>query len=74
VVATIPEFSALTQVYSTFLLYIVALAHCEREIWLLQVLDAADFNKGPLAKLWLKHHVPHGLHGFFSPTYYGPSS
>jgi len=66
--------SALTQVCSTELLHIVALAPCEREIWLLQILDAADFNTGPVAKLWLKHHVPHGLHGFFSTTYYGPSS
>ena len=40
----------------------------------IQVLDAADFSKGPVAKLWLNHHVPHGLHGFFSPKYYGPST
>ena len=37
-----------------------------------QVLDAADIAKGPLARIWLKHHVPHGLHGCFSSTYYGP--
>ena len=39
-----------------------------------QVLDAADFDKGPVAKLWLQHHVPHGLHGYFSKMYFGPSS
>ena len=39
---------------------------------LAQVLDAADFSKGPLARLWLKHHVPHGLHGFYSEQYFGP--
>ena len=44
------------------------------ENFFVQVLDAADFSKGPVAKLWLQHHVPHGLHGFFSPTYFGPSS
>ncbi|KAK9837122.1 hypothetical protein WJX81_004609 [Elliptochloris bilobata] len=38
----------------------------------LVVLDAADFSKGPVARLWLKHHVPHGLHGFYSEQYYGP--
>jgi len=40
----------------------------------LQILDASNFSKGPVAKLWLKHHVPHGLHGFFSPKYFGPES
>ncbi|KAL3155783.1 hypothetical protein ABBQ32_012798 [Trebouxia sp. C0010 RCD-2024] len=40
----------------------------------LAILDAADFSKGPVAKIWLKNHVPHGLHGFFSPKYYGPSA
>ncbi|KAL3146000.1 hypothetical protein ABBQ38_015360 [Trebouxia sp. C0009 RCD-2024] len=39
----------------------------------LAILDAADFSKGPVAKIWLEHHVPHGLHGFFSPKYFGPS-
>ncbi|KAL0046710.1 hypothetical protein WJX82_008018 [Trebouxia sp. C0006] len=40
----------------------------------LSILDASNFSKGPVAKLWLKHHVPHGLHGFFSPKYFGPES
>ena len=43
-------------------------------IVVLQILDASNFSKGPVAKLWLKHHVPHGLHGFFSPKYFGPES
>jgi all-trans-8'-apo-beta-carotenal 15,15'-oxygenase len=29
----------------------------------LVVLDAADFSKGPVARLHLKHQLPHGLHG-----------
>ena len=29
----------------------------------LAVLDASDVSKGPVARVWLKHHVPHGLHG-----------
>lgn len=40
----------------------------------MQVLDAADFSKGPVATLWLKHHVPHGLHGFYSEGYFGPQA
>ena len=43
-------------------------------VLLFQVLDASNFSKGPVAKLWLNHHVPHGLHGFFSPKYFGPES
>ncbi|MEM7553162.1 MAG: carotenoid oxygenase family protein [Cyanobacteria bacterium P01_A01_bin.84] len=31
----------------------------------LTILDAKDFNKEPIAKLHLKHHVPYGLHGNF---------
>ena len=39
-----------------------------------QVLDAADFSKGPVATVWLKHHVPHGLHGFYADAYFGPQA
>ena len=31
------------------------------------VLDAARIDAGPVAKLWLTHHVPHGLHGCWEP-------
>lgn len=31
------------------------------------ILDACNLNKGPVAKLHLKHHVPYGLHGSFAP-------
>ncbi|MGG6296849.1 carotenoid oxygenase family protein [Leptolyngbya sp. AN02str] len=31
------------------------------------ILDAADLTRGPLARLKLKHHVPYGLHGSFTP-------
>ena len=27
------------------------------------ILDAALIEAGPVAQLWLRHHVPHGLHG-----------
>ncbi len=33
----------------------------------LAILDGADIEKGPVAKLWCKGGVPHGLHGCFSP-------
>jgi all-trans-8'-apo-beta-carotenal 15,15'-oxygenase len=32
------------------------------------ILDAAHLSKGPIARLHLKHHVPYGLHGSFTPT------
>lgn len=31
------------------------------------ILDAKDLNKGAIARLHLKHHVPYGLHGSFAP-------
>ena len=36
----------------------------------LVILDAADINKGPVARLHLKHHVPYGLHGSFTPSFF----
>lgn len=33
----------------------------------LVILDGRDLNRGPLARLHLKHHVPYGLHGSFTP-------
>lgn len=30
------------------------------------ILDAKDFNRGPIARLYLKHHIPYGLHGSFT--------
>jgi all-trans-8'-apo-beta-carotenal 15,15'-oxygenase len=35
------------------------------------ILDARDLNQGPVARLHLKHHVPYGLHGSFTPEYFG---
>jgi carotenoid cleavage dioxygenase-like enzyme len=33
----------------------------------LAILDGADVAAGPVAKIYLKHRVPHGLHGAFVP-------
>ncbi|WP_026732141.1 carotenoid oxygenase family protein [Fischerella sp. PCC 9605] len=30
------------------------------------ILDARNFNQGPIARLHLKHHIPYGLHGNFT--------
>ncbi|MBE9181649.1 carotenoid oxygenase family protein [Oculatella sp. LEGE 06141] len=35
------------------------------------ILDAADLNRGAIATLHLKHHIPYGLHGTFTPEYFG---
>lgn len=31
------------------------------------ILDGRDLNQGPVARLHLKHHVPYGLHGNWTP-------
>lgn len=31
------------------------------------ILDARDLNKGAVARLHLKHHIPYGFHGNFTP-------
>jgi all-trans-8'-apo-beta-carotenal 15,15'-oxygenase len=31
------------------------------------ILDGRDFQKGPVARLHLQHHIPYGLHGSFTP-------
>ena len=36
------------------------------------ILDAQHFGAGPIARLKLNHHVPYGLHGSFTPHYFGP--
>lgn len=48
-----------------WLLTLVYDATCDRSD--LVILDARDLNQGPVAKLHLKHHVPYGLHGTFTP-------
>ena len=30
------------------------------------ILDAQNLQKGAIAKLHLKHHIPYGLHGSFT--------
>jgi all-trans-8'-apo-beta-carotenal 15,15'-oxygenase len=36
------------------------------------ILDARDIAHGPIARLRLRHHVPFGLHGSFTPQRFGP--
>lgn len=38
------------------------------------ILDARDLNKGALARLHLRHHIPYGLHGSFTPQCFAPSN
>ncbi|MGK7913856.1 MAG: carotenoid oxygenase family protein [Synechococcus sp.] len=38
----------------------------------LLVLDAANVDRGPICRLRLTHHLVHGLHGSWCPSYYGP--
>ncbi len=40
----------------------------------LLIFAGADITPGPVARLALKHHVPYGLHGTFTPEYFGPEA
>jgi len=37
----------------------------------LVILDAANLNQDPIARLHLNYHIPYGLHGNFTPDYFG---
>ncbi|MEW5860829.1 MAG: carotenoid oxygenase family protein [Cyanobacteriota bacterium] len=37
------------------------------------ILDAAHVDRGPVARLHLKHHIPYGLHGNFTSHCFAPS-
>lgn len=38
------------------------------------ILASDQMSEGPVARLHLKHHIPYGLHGSFTPEYFGPTS
>ena len=38
----------------------------------LVILDAKDIESGPVCRLWFTHHLAHGLHGSWTPQYFGP--
>ena len=40
--------------------------HCSK----LAILDGKNLNKGPIAQLYLKHHIPYGLHGSWTDKYF----
>mmetsp|Transcript_110241 Transcript_110241/g.212448 ORF Transcript_110241/g.212448 Transcript_110241/m.212448 type:complete len:657 (+) Transcript_110241:86-2056(+) len=37
----------------------------------LAILDGDNIEAGPVCRLWLNHHVPHGLHGTYTPELFG---
>ena len=37
----------------------------------LVILDAGNFDREPIARLHLNYHIPYGLHGNFTPEYFG---
>jgi all-trans-8'-apo-beta-carotenal 15,15'-oxygenase len=51
---------------------VVLLFNAERERSQLVILDAQKIEQGPIATLYLKHHVPYGLHGTFTPQVFLP--
>lgn len=38
------------------------------------ILDARDLNRGAIARLHLKQHIPYGLHGSFTPESFTPNN
>lgn len=38
----------------------------------LVILDTENIDKGPVCRLWLNHHLAHGLHGSWCNKYYMP--
>ncbi|KAL1510135.1 hypothetical protein AB1Y20_006467 [Prymnesium parvum] len=40
----------------------------------LAILNGDDIEAGPVCRLWLRDHVPHGLHGSFTTELFGPLS
>jgi all-trans-8'-apo-beta-carotenal 15,15'-oxygenase len=46
--------------------------NAERNASDLLIFDAQDVNQGPIARLKLRHHVPYGLHGSFTPSIFEP--
>ena len=51
---------------------LILLYNAERRCSDLAILDGRNIEQGPVARLLLKHHVPYGLHGSFTPNYFGP--
>ena len=39
----------------------------------LAILNAAEIEAGPVCRLWLTHHLAHGLHGSWTSDYFGPN-
>ena len=46
---------------------LVQLYHPKKHVSSFCVLDAKNIAKGCIARINLKHHVPYGFHGTFSP-------
>jgi all-trans-8'-apo-beta-carotenal 15,15'-oxygenase len=65
----VPRPGGLTEDDGWLLLLMYDAAHHRSD---LVILDARDLNQEPVARLHLKHHIPHGLHGSFTPEYFGP--
>lgn len=39
----------------------------EKHVTEFAILDAQHVDVGPIARIKLKHHIPHGFHGTFTP-------
>lgn len=46
---------------------IVQLYIPEKHVTEFAILDAQHVDEGPVTRIKLKHHIPHGFHGTFTP-------
>ncbi|MBE9078827.1 carotenoid oxygenase family protein [Romeria aff. gracilis LEGE 07310] len=53
---------------------LLMLYNAERRCSDLAIFDARDITPGPVTRLLLKHHIPYGLHGSYTPDYFGPAA
>jgi len=53
---------------------LVVVYDADRDRSKLVILAARDLEAGPVATLYLKHHLPYGLHGSFTPEVWLPST
>ena len=68
-----------THTYIYSYIHMLIHTHTQDAVWILAsmfdavkdkscvgIFDGEDISKGPISTIWLKHHLPHSLHGSFA--------
>ena len=64
-IVVVPKESESSKEDSVWLLAMMFDAELDKSC--LGIFDGENISRGPVARLWLKTHLPHSLHGFFVP-------